>query len=305
VTANAEVPMRHDVPPGPIVALLAPLLIACAAESAQFDERPGASVVPREPTGDWEWLQGFESDTEHWYTHRNGTIHREASAFEATYASGVESSDGDWHARLRNPQGEGCVPPFAEATRCGGPYTPWGRPPVPNPDWPEGGYYTTINIYLDTDWARANPDRRFDFSSAINRAGDGAHLFDFLFNAGTSAEGSGSWIIGTSLAHSRARADPSASCPDPSDDRNDCRAPATIGDAGWYTFRHTFREDAGDLAVDMQILDATGSVAAEWTIYSIPMDGVGGEHYGWFANQEIFDLAIDNAGKYRLETAVP
>jgi len=299
-TPTDELPMR------PMIFLFfmmfsAIAFVGCSAESSEVDAVAEAvRPDPPQPVGNWEWLQSFADDTEHWYTHRDGTIHREPSGFESGgYASGISSSTGDFHARLRNPQGEGCVPEFSEETRCGGPYTPWGRPPVPNPNWPEGGYYTRIDIYLDFEWAALNPDRRFDFSSAINRAGDGAHLHDFLFNVGTNPDGSGSWIMNTSLRHARENVQPSNPCPDPSDGRNTCRTPATVDEgSGWYTFKHTFRDDQGDLAVDMQVIAPSGAVVAEWTIFDIPMEGVGGEHYGWFPNQEIFDLAIDNAGKY-------
>ena len=258
-------------------------------------------VGPPEPQGDWEWLQAFEYDTENWFEHRDGTIHREASGYRSEYADGIESSVGGHHARLRNPQGEDCMAPFSEETRCGGPYSPLGREPVPNADWPEGGYMTRIDIYLDGAWAERNPDHRFDFSSAINRAGDGEHLRDVLFNVGTDPEGSGAWIIGASHQHGRANADPADPCPEPADGRNECRAPVTATGSGWYTFQHTFRDDAGDLAVDMEVVDPAGNVVGEWTIYDIEMEGVGGEHYGWFPNQEIFDLAIDAAGKYLLD----
>lgn len=260
----------------------------------------GLPTLP-EPQGDWEWLQSFDVDDAHWYEHREGTLHVEASGFTAEYASGISSSTGPQHARLRNPQGEGCVPEFTEETRCGGPFTPWGRPPVPNPDWPEGGYFTTIDIYLDGDWARGNPDRRFDFSSAINRAGDGSHHRDFLFNVGTDPDGAGSWTIGTSITHGRANSNPANPCPEPSDGRNSCRSPVTVSETGWYRFQHTFRPDEGDLTILMEVFAPDGEQVGAWTIYDIPMEGVGGEHYGWFSNQEIFDLAIDNSGKFFLE----
>jgi len=275
--------------------------VGCAAESrsdAETDAVEAQRASPPQPRGDWEWLQGFEEDTENWFEHREGTIHRVPSAHRSGYADGVESASGPHHARLRNPQGAGCVPPFAADTRCGGPYSPLGREPVPNADWPEGGYVTRIDIYLDHGWAAENPDHRFDFSSAINRAGDGAHHRDFLFNVGTDPAGTGNWLIGASLAHGRGNADPANPCPDPSDGRNGCRTPVRVEASGWYTFQHTFRDDGGDLAVDMEVVDPAGAVVAAWTIFDIQMDGVGGEHYGWFANQEVFDLAVDNAGKY-------
>lgn len=291
-----------------LLSFLALGLLGCntQTDTEEMGEAPVRErAAPPEPRGDWEWLQDFEVDTENWFEHRDGTIHREPSGYSSEYADGIESSVGGHHARLRNPQDEGCVAPFSEETRCGGPYSPLGREPVPNAAWPEGGYMTRIDIYLDADWAEGNPDHRFDFSSAINRAGDGEHLRDFLFNVGTDPQGSGDWIVGASLEHGRANVDPANPCPDPSSGRNECRGPVTLQGSGWYTFQHTFRDDEGDLAVDMEVLNPDGNVVAEWTIFDIEMDGVGGEHYGWFANQEIFDLAIDAAGKYLRDGANP
>jgi len=73
--------------------------------------------------------------------------------------------------------------------------------------------------------------------------------------------------------------------------------PVHITTSGWYTFRHTFRDDVGFLAVDMDIFPAGSTTAvAQWTIHSgDAMSTVGGNRYGWFANEEIPDLPIDNS----------
>ena len=67
--------------------------------------------------------------------------------------------------------------------------------------------------------------------------------------------------------------------------------------SGWYTFRHTFRDNAGQLAVDFDILlKSTGASVAHWTIQpGHAMSGAGGNRYGWFVIEEIPDLAIDNS----------
>ena len=67
-----------------------------------------------------------------------------------------------------------------------------------NADFPTGGYVTSVDVYLDTDWAGAHPDWRFDFSSAINRSSDGTHLRDFVFNVGTSPVGASAFVFNSS-----------------------------------------------------------------------------------------------------------
>ena len=73
--------------------------------------------------------------------------------------------------------------------------------------------------------------------------------------------------------------------------------PVAITDAGWYTFKHEFRNDGGVLAVDLSIVDSGGSVVNTWTL-SDPSDvigvTVGGNGYGWFSQNEFPFLAFDN-----------
>jgi hypothetical protein len=48
-----------------------------------------------------------------------------------------------------------------------------------------------VDIYLDVPWAQSHPDKRFDWSSAINTtaAPTTQHRRDFVFNVGTDALG--------------------------------------------------------------------------------------------------------------------
>lgn len=241
------------------------------------------------------YSQGFETDDFDWANFGPGTLHREMSGFTNSggYANGIASADGNWHARLRT---NGCT------TSCSGPLTRWGKGASSgNPVFPAGGYSTELDVYLDVAWAASNADRRFDFSSAINNnIGAGTYLRDFAFNAGTVG---GNWVIGASTNSGRANTFPSNLCPSPSTPPNVCRAPATITTSGWYTLKHVFTDQAGMLRVDMSILDAGGATVAAWTVYSgDSMAVVGGDRYGWFANQEVNDLAIDNAVKTLLVT---
>ena len=66
--------------------------------------------------------------------------------------------------------------------------------------------------------------------------------------------------------------------------------------SGWYTFKHTFSDEAGALKVLMEIIPVgSATPAASWDITGIdPIGTVGCNRYGWFSNQEILGLPIDN-----------
>jgi hypothetical protein len=78
---------------------------------------------------------------------------------------------------------------------------------------------------------------------------------------------------------------------------NPARDPFTVSTTGWYTFQHTFRNDAGVLVVDMTVRQLGGPVLHTW-ILSDPTDlidtNVGGNRYGWLAHTDFATLALDN-----------
>jgi hypothetical protein len=70
--------------------------------------------------------------------------------------------------------------------------------------------------------------------------------------------------------------------------------------SGWYTFEHTFSGVAGGpLVVTMRVINKTTMATVGTWVLSDPTDvigvTVGGNRYGWFAQNEIDDLAIDNS----------
>src|SRR5664280_123919 len=98
---------------------------------------------------------------------------------------------------------------------------------------------------------------------------------------------------------------PENPCPSPGIDGigNYCRAPFKITTSGWYTFRHIYRIDPSthNLSIEFQVVpQAGGSPVVDQTIYGwqghaqAPAGGIM-PAYGWFANQEIPELAIDNS----------
>ncbi len=198
-----------------------------------------------------------------------------------------------------------------------GPYTDWGN--SNNYTW-NGPYTTQVDIYLDTAYANANPDTyggniaglsldatppgvpsdatvkgtRFDFTSAINSStpdsnGDAQHLRDFGFNVSTgyADDGCDGFMITGQTVVNRINANPNIGGHDPQ----------CIDQSGWYTFKHSFSSKNGYLDVLMQIFPkGSSTAAAEWDITGIDEDGTYGcNRYGWFSDQEIYGLPIDNA----------
>jgi hypothetical protein len=268
-------------------------LLAVMASLARADAPPGP------------YFNGFETDTSNWFDSTNGgdgrlTMQPSGYTNGGGYASGIASATDSWHARV---SGDPCVPPV---TTCYGPFTRWGGYAQ---TFPAGGYRTQVAIYLDVAWASSSThsDARFDFSSSINNSA-GVFLRDFVFNAGTNPAGDSSaagFYVNASTNATRSGAYPENPCPAPSAAPNTCRTPVHITTSGWYTFRQTFYAAGSSLAVDFDIFNSSGGSVAHWTIYpGDAMTGVGGNRYGWFVNEEIPDLAIDDSGRTGLNLAL-
>lgn len=222
----------------------------------------GSVVAAAEPE---PYFQGFETDTTGW----TGAI-RVASG-----TAGIESRTGAWHAQ---------TPPAAGA------FTDWGGY---SDTFPEGGYSTSIAVYLDVEQVAVN-DTRFDFSSAINTTTPEpatTHRRDFVFNGGyyDDEDAGARFVFSASTNAGRANSFP----------KNPARDPFTITESGWYEFTHVFTDDGtGVLTVDLEIRDDEGTLLKTWTL-SDPSDvigvTVGGNRYGWFATQEFPVLAFDDS----------
>jgi hypothetical protein len=257
----------------PLIAATA-LLVLFVPSSAVADAPPGP------------YFNGFETDTAGWFNYSGATITRVPSGYVSTvpYASGIASASGSFHARLGiDPSPDSCTFGGGIAPIYYGPYTNWGGY---SSIFPTGGYTTKLDIYLDVTWAQTHLDKRFDWSSAINNT-TGQHRRDFVFNAGTNALG---FVISGGNNANRCGANPA----DPG------HTPVQVTVSGWYTFEHTFTGVAGGpLVVVMRLINkSTSAVVGTW-IRSDSSDiigvTVGGNRYGWFVQNEIDDLAIDNS----------
>jgi hypothetical protein len=270
------------------------------------------------------YSNGFETDTAGWFDSSDpafnpdfGTITRQPDGYlNAPYADGIDSASGGFHARLDrttcydDPNGGGST------VNCPGPLTRWGGYAS---TW-YGGWTTQVDVYLDAAYAQANADTstgnlnlitdptnpdekgmRFDYSSAVNNAA-GTFMRDFGFSVATGPDPHvvdpvlcpDGWIATAGNNINRSGADT----------YNPGFDPQCIADSGWYTFKHTFYADGNNLKALMEIIDVdTSAVVADWTVTSgdlivtpnDPSKSVGCNRYGWFTNQEIFGLPIDNA----------
>ncbi len=213
-----------------------------------------------------QFLQGFETDTAGWFDN-GGTTTRVASG-----TSGIPSSSGAYHGVISGPV-----------------FTRWGGY---ESVFPQYGFTTSIDVYLDMALADGVVDKRFDFSSAIS-APDGNHRRDFIFHLGTNPSVANQWLA-------------SASNNAPGWPGNPARNPVDLTATGWYTLRHTFEDDAGVLKVTLDLI-RNNVVIGSWVL-SDPTDvigtTVGGSRYGWFTSQrfDFASLAIDNSSK---ETTPP
>jgi hypothetical protein len=265
---------------------------------------PAGAVLPT------KYSNGFETDTTSWFDN-NGTIARVTDPYTnpGGYASGTPSAAGTHHARLARGtceiQNSGAG--GGDTAYCKGPFTQWGGY---GDIWPVGGYTTQVDIYLDATYAGENADTyggnfgcltasggptntdckgtRFDYTSAPNKNdGSGEAVRDFGFNVSTGLAGDNcdGFMVSAQTVVNRINANPNIP------------GTGTCIPGGWYTFKHTFSDNGGFLSVLMEIIPVGGDTpTASWTINSgDPISTVGCNRYGWFSNQEIIGLPIDNA----------
>jgi hypothetical protein len=240
--------------------------------------------------------------------------------FNARITSAVKSGD----CYLDHSAGGG------PALQCDGPYTDWGLNFSNAQAFPAGGFTTQVDIYLDDLYASQHADcgqqapcwpmapgtinpacqtdpsgiecegSRFDWLVAYDDP-SGNFIGQYVFNVATGPHNSSNfacsqgWVIAASTNAFRSGADPYDLGKDPK----------CLSGSDWYTFREHFRDNGGTLAVDMDLLKPDGDVASctdqnglgvdcSWTLSGPPIAGVGCTEYGWFANEEINDLPIDN-----------
>jgi hypothetical protein len=217
------------------------------------------------------WNQGFESDAAGWFDSEiagwegYGNIERVPSG-----TGGVTSFSGAYHATV-----EGVEDPGDHTFRG-----PFSRFDQYRSTW-TGTWTASIAVYLDPSWANGVG---FDYSVATSNS-SGGHRRDFVFHVAKDISSGKLLVAGSNNSNFAPRQD------------LETINHYEVTSAGWYTLRHTFRDQGGVLAVDLQLLDAVGTVLfteirsdASDLIPSV----VGGNRYAWFTHVTGITLAVDD-----------
>ncbi len=208
----------------------------------------------------------------------NSMLNRVLSGF-----AGVPSHSGSAHAVIDSTSLPASPDDYTGAfTRLGGYSSVFGS-----------GFKTSVAVYIDlNDPAVLANTYGWDLSSAASDQ-SGSHRRDFVFHA--ASNNLGQVLIGGSNNSNFTR-------------RNDLASinHYTIIASGWYIFESDFRDNAGVLAVDLNLRDSGGALL--WTeTRSDPSDListiVGGNRYMWFTFLETASLAIDDT-QLRRNTSV-
>jgi hypothetical protein len=220
----------------------------------------------------------------------SGTFARISSGSSTNaYGPGVAAVHGGlWYATVDGAtEGTSACSTYPAADEsCDGPYSDWGNPNFNYDHFPKKGFTTSLDIYLDTSWGAANPGVEFEWDTALNQS-SGAFGQDFIFTAQTGASG---FSIGVGN-------NTRSSVPTPS---------STIDTSGWYRFIHTFavNPSTGDVEATMSIIDDATDTQVPGASWLVPVmfngnaetaSSVGGPVYGWFPNENIPGLPIDNS----------
>ena len=238
------------------------------------------------------WHQGFDHGTEGWYGAETpgelgwcGEIHQVDGADAAPapsagrgYAIVSQGPCNDLWDGLYSAPG---------ATLVGAPWAPGPGFAALGGAWKGSGYTMELDIYLDPAWAAA-PPAEGTYVFELNPGGSGtvlAYSVSFI-NAGTGAAhylwvpvrpGDGRLLIGA--------------------------AQHEVTEAGWYTFRHVFRDSDGWLAVDFEVSRAHGGMIGTEPVATsyfagTPLSSVAAADvlsgYAWFTSIAAgLDLPID------------
>lgn len=160
--------------------------------------------------------------------------------------------------------------PFVAASPLGG-YSPI---------FPDGGFTTSIEVLLDP--SMANPEgQSFSYSVAINSNDACGFGSEYQVQGGAGSQGGFCVRIGGSTGH-----DPCQS--------NNAEA---ITKAGWYTIKHRFFEEGGQLSITRTVEDPVGTPVTEITVSNQgAIASVGGNRFASFPFNSFTDgLRIRNS----------
>jgi hypothetical protein len=221
---------------------------------------PAGSAAKLVPTTVWN--QGFESDAAGWF---DSEIERVPSG-----TNGIPSFSGSYHATVA-----GVEDPTDHKF-----YGPYSNFDAYRSTW-TGTWTASIAIYLDPSWPSG---AGFDYSVAASNS-SGGHRRDFIFHVAKDISSGKLLVAGSNNSNFAPRQD------------LETINHYEVTSAGWYTLRHTFHNQGGVLAVDLQLLDAVGTVLFTETrsdASDLIPSVVGGNRYAWFTHVTGITLAVDD-----------
>lgn len=224
----------------------------------------GFAAAQSEPFA--EWHHSFEDDAEGWITASTPGEEGWCGEIEHRDATGgsLQASEGEGYAVVRHGP---CNDHWREAGfEASGPYAPGAGYPR---EWPEGGYTTELDVYLD-------PEDGTEFTMAqsvvLEEPEDPEDPFRYFFTAVVPEE-TGLSVLGE-----------------------------VVTEPGWYTLRHLFGDEDGMLTVDAELV-RDGEVVASAPVRTTAMSGEEtssfevdslGSGYTWFESiGEGIELPID------------
>ena len=247
-------------------------------ESITMDQQLMPFAIPA--GADIFWYQDFSEDTDGWFDKLNGwrgEIIQNPSTETATVK-------GEQLGCLGYVQSRGITDCYY------GVFSPFDGYRL---EWP-GDYIADIDIYLDPNTDDFLDGRwGFDYIVASSKKNENAHLRDFNFHVG--------FVDGELLVNGSNNSDFYTNEFKLLNDNNGNNY--LITEAGWYTFQHSFYDDGGFLAVDLNLFDGNGELL--WTATRNTVDEiatvVGGNRYSWFTHVDAANgIEIDNHSLYQL-----
>ncbi len=170
----------------------------------------------------------------------------------------------------------GCPTPGYDASLntpyCEGPYVCYAGT-CSESVFPTNGFTSSIEVYIDPNWAYNNPGQNVDWDVGLNNT-SGSYLNDNGFTMCTTKAGGGGFYVNLNQF---------GACNSSSEELT---AP------GWYTFQQDFQSVDNQVAVTYTITPPTGPAWSSVVDTGEVTSATGGPSYGWFADEDVLGLPI-------------
>jgi len=212
------------------------------------------------------YVDGFETDDSGWIDKNSGW--NGTAAMVASGTNGITSAAGGFHGLF---EGDEFTAPRSIFDGLG---NLW-----------QGNWTAEIDVYFDPSWATST-----GFEYTVEALGpNSGQILNFVFHVNKDAS-TGNLLVGASTDQTLLFFGEL-----PREDlENGKNFVVTI--AGWYKLQHVFYENGGNLSVDLNLLDGSGSILFTETFNTTNAIGgqTGSNNYSWFNYINVADgIAVD------------